>query len=117
MRRRTGEQCPRGIGAEAPRRALGRRGADQRKAGEGQGIARQAAHRAQDIGHDAVQPVHQRPHQVPVGRSVPAEVGGRLAHVPVQRGGPPTLEWMGEGHLGLAQHDAQAGQVEGAEEG
>ena len=31
-------------------------------------------------------------------------------------GGPAAAERMGEGHLGLAQHHAEAGQVEGAEE-
>ena len=117
VRRRAGQQGPGRIGVEAACRVLHRRRPHEREAGEGQRVPREAAHRAQDVGHDAVQPVHQGPHQVPVGRGVPAEVRGRLADVPVQRGGPPTAERMGEGHLGLAQHDPEAGQVERAEEG
>ena len=70
----------------------------------------------QDVGHDAVQPVHQRPDQVPVGRAVAAQTGGRLADVPVERGSPRAAERVGERHLGLPQHDPEAGQVERAEE-
>ncbi len=117
MRRRAGQQGARRIGREAARRVLHGRRPDQREAGEGQRVARHAAHRRQDVGHDAVQPVHQRAHQVPVGRSVTAEVGGRLADVPVQRSRPRATERVGEGDLGLAQRDAEAGQVERAEEG
>ena len=41
---------------------------------------------------------------------------GCLADLPVERGGPAAVEGMSEGHLGLAQHDAQPGKVERAEE-
>ena len=108
VRRRAGQQGPRRVGAEAARRVLHRRRPDQREAGEGQRVARHAAHRPEDIGHDPVEPLDQRPHQVLVGRGVAAEVRGRLADVPVERGGPAAVERMGEGHLGLAQHDARA---------
>ncbi len=70
--------------AEAARRVLHGRRPDEREAGERQRVTRHAAHGRQDVGHDAVQPVHQRAHQVLVGRGVTAEVGGRLADVPVQ---------------------------------
>ena len=117
MRRRAGQQGARRIGREAACRVLHGRRPDQREAGERQRVTRHAAHGRQDVGNDAVEPVHQRAHQVLVGRGVTAEVGCRLADVPVQRGRPRPAERVGEGHLGLAQRDPEAGQVERAEEG
>ena len=88
----------------------------ERETGQRQRVAWKAAHRPEDVGHDAIEPVHQRPHEMPVGHGVPAEVGGRLVDPPVQRGGPPAAERMGERHLGLAQHDPEPGEVERAKE-
>ena len=117
MRRRAGQQGARRIRREAASRVLHGRRPDECEAGERQRVARHAAHRRQDVGHDAVQPVHQRTHQVLVGRRVTTEVRRRLADVAVQRGRAGAAERVGEGDLGLAQSDAEAGQVERAEEG
>jgi len=91
---------------------LHRRRADSGETGERQGVARHCAHRSQDVGHNAVEPVHQRPDQVAVGGGIAPEVGRRLADIAVQDGGTSAAERMGEGHLGLAQHDPDPGQVE-----
>ena len=117
MCRGAGQQGACRIGREAARRVLHRGRPDERETGERQRVTRHAAHRRQDVGNDAVEPVHERAHQVHVDRGVPAEVGCRLADVAVQRGRPRPAERMGEGHLGLAQRDPEAGQVERAEEG
>ena len=81
------------------------------------GSARQAAHGPKDVGHDPVEPVHERPHQLRVRGGIATEVSCRLAHVPVERGGPPAPERMGERHLRLAENDPEAGEVQRAEEG
>ena len=114
---RAGQQGARRIGREAARRVLHRRRPDHCETGERKRVARHAAHGRQDIGHNAVQPVHQGPHQVPVRRGVTAEVGRRLADIAAQCGRPRPAERVGEGDLGLAQRDPEAGQVERAEEG
>ena len=82
------EQRPRRVGAEAPRGVADRGRADQGEPGQRQRVAGHAAHRAQHVGDDPVEPVHQRSHQLPVRRRVPAEVRRRLVDAPVQRGGP-----------------------------
>ena len=91
--------------------------ADHGEAGQRQRVTGDAPHRTQHIGDDAVEPLHHGPHQVAVGRRVTAQVRCRLLEAPVQGDRPRATQRLGEGHLGLAQDHAEAGEVQGAEEG
>ena len=112
-----GQEGPAGVGGEAPRGAADRRRADEGEARQRQGVTWQAAHGAQHVVDDPVQPVDQRSDEVPVRRRVTAEVRRRLPHVAVQRGGAPAPQRVGEGDFGLAEHHAESGEVERPEEG
>ena len=105
--RRAGQEGPGRVRREALGQVADRGHAGPGEAGQGQRVARDAAHRGEHVGHDPVEPFHQRPHQLRVVRGVATEVRGRLVDVTVEGGGPAAIERMGEGQLGLAQADAE----------
>ena len=67
------------------------------------GSLRHAAHRGEHVGHNPVEPLHQRCHQLLVVGGVAPEVRGRLLDVAEQGGRPARAEGVGESQLGLAQ--------------